>query len=118
LRLRLSIVAAVVSVGFGACATAIPHLSQEQLTWAAQQWPGVDGAQLEHGRSLYVTRCSACHEAPPPSDVDLTEMVTEMAERAKLNREEQELVIRFIEASRSGPAALIAGHGAAADHGG
>jgi cytochrome c553 len=108
MRLSLTMVAAVAVLTFGACATAIPHLSQQQLSWAQGQWPSADRESLEHGRSLYVTRCSACHAAPPPSEVDEDELVAEMADRAHLSSQEQELVVRFLQASKSGQKAQLA----------
>jgi mono/diheme cytochrome c family protein len=96
--LKIAVAAAVLA--FGACATAIPHLSQQQVTLAQQKWPGVEAESLEHGRSLYVTRCAACHEAPRPADLEATALIGEMAERAHLSAEEQQLVMQFVEASR------------------
>ncbi len=86
-----------------ACAPAIPHLSEGQLAWAEARWPGATVEKLERGRSLYVSRCSACHDAPAPG-FDPQTQIGEMAERAKLKPEEQELVIQFLEAART-PAA-------------
>lgn len=96
--LKIAVAAAVLA--FGACATAIPHLSQQQVSLAQEKWPGVEAASLEHGRSLYVTRCSACHEAPRPADLQATALIGEMADRAHLSPEEQQLVIQFVEASK------------------
>jgi hypothetical protein len=99
---KLAVVASLVTLSFGACATAIPHLTQQQLVLAQEKWPGVERASLEHGRSLYVTRCAACHEAPHPDELDGTQLIGEMADRAHLSAEEQALVIQFIEASKLG----------------
>lgn len=89
------------------CAAAVPHVTAEQVAWAAERWPAARVQQLEHGRSLYVTRCSSCHAAPAPAEVaalGTEEMVKEMAERARLSDEEQQLVLQFVEAVTSSPA--------------
>jgi len=103
---RIFLSAALTAIAFAGCATAIPHLSQQQLSWAQAKWPGLDSEALEHGRSLYVNRCSACHEAPGPTDFDPATLIGEMADRAKLTKEEQQLVIQFVETVRAqGPVA-------------
>ena len=108
MKFSLTMAAAALALTFGACATAIPHLSQQQLSWAQEKWPGVELAGLEHGRSLYVTRCSACHEAPYPADIEAEQLLGEMANRAHLSAEEQALVIRFLDASKLGPKPRLA----------
>jgi hypothetical protein len=85
---------------FTACVS-IPHLTPAQLQWASTKWPDAHAGELEHGRSLYVTRCGSCHSAPTPAELKAEnddDMVKEMSDRAKLTAEEQQAVLRFIEA--------------------
>jgi cytochrome c1 len=82
----------------------VPHLTPGQLAWATAKWPDAQGAELEQGRSIYVTRCSSCHSAPAPQEVmeqKDDDMVKEMVERAKLSPQEQQAVMRFLEAATS-----------------
>jgi hypothetical protein len=96
---------------FTACVS-IPHLTPSQLSWAATKWPDARAGELEHGRSLYVTRCGSCHTAPTPAEVKAendADMVKEMADRAKLTPSEQQAVLRFIEAvTEPAPAGVAA----------
>jgi hypothetical protein len=90
-------------LGLTACVS-IPHVTPAQLAWASSKWPDAQMAELEKGRSLYVTRCGSCHAAPAPAEVmeqKDADMVREMAERAKLTPIEQQAVMRFIEAATS-----------------
>jgi hypothetical protein len=92
------------------CVT-IPHLTPAQLAWASSKWPDVQMAELEKGRSIYVTRCGSCHTAPSPAEVmeqNDADMVREMSERAKLTPAEQQAVMRFVEAASNGGAAGVA----------
>jgi hypothetical protein len=85
------------------CVT-IPQLTPTQLAWATAKWPDAQAAELEHGRSLYVTRCSSCHAPPSPDEVmaqNDADMMKEMVDRAKLTPVEQQALMRYVEAAAS-----------------
>ena len=89
----------------------IPHLTAAQVEWASTKWPETRADELEHGRSIYVSRCGSCHAAPEPKEVMQqtdADMVKEMADRAKLTPEEQQAVMRFLEAATNSPMSKVA----------
>ncbi len=86
-----------------ACMT-VPRLSASQLAWATAKWPTVNAEALEHGRTLYVSRCGGCHVAPDPAEIVAKRdegTFQEMADRAHLTAEEQEQLMHFVEAAAS-----------------
>jgi hypothetical protein len=69
------------------------------VTAARARWPDTSRATLEQGRSLYVRRCSGCHNLYVPSDYPASawpEIVEEMSEKAKLDRDERDQVLRYL----------------------
>jgi len=57
------------------------------LIRAAQVYPDIHAVDLEHGRRLYLTRCTACHQAYAPDAIAADEWpghVEEMRKRARL----------------------------------
>jgi hypothetical protein len=103
----------VLFLAFTACVS-IPHLTPTQLSWAATKWPDAQPGELEHGRTLYVTRCGSCHTTPTPAELKAEnddDMVKEMSDRAKLTPAEQQAVLRFIEAATTPPPPGVAVRG-------
>ena len=95
-----------VVVALAACATALPHLSPMQAQWAAQRWPDMDEAKFEQARSVYIERCSSCHNVVPPKELSLEkwkETLDKMTPRAKLNSEQKEMIWRYISAVHDAP---------------
>lgn len=87
-----ALVAAAIAVG---CARIVmPHPTAGDATRA-----GTTLEALEKGRSLYVARCSGCHQPVPPGDVAPTAWpseVREMSERAHLDGREEDLIIEYL----------------------
>jgi mono/diheme cytochrome c family protein len=70
----------------------------------APRWPGTTVEDLARGRTLYVRRCSGCHnlvlpQAFPPEK--WPKLVDEMAARARLRPAERDDVVRFLVAVAS-----------------
>jgi mono/diheme cytochrome c family protein len=66
---------------------------------AAARWPGTTVDDLEHGRAVYVARCSGCHALPEPSAKAPEQWPTvlgEMAARAHLSDEDRDFVTRYL----------------------
>ncbi len=87
-----------VSCGGGA----VPHPTEAHLARARARWPDATAASLEHGRQLYVARCSGCHPLHPPGTQPAArwaEVLDQMAPRAKLSADERELVLRYLTAA-------------------
>lgn len=95
-RLALALVAA----GLAACAGAtIPRVADADVERARTTAPEVTRASLEHGRSLYLARCSSCHQpfAPGSRDVDAwTFEVGQMRTLAGLDAEEEGLILSYL----------------------
>ncbi len=83
-----------------ACAArALPRVMPPDVDRAQLTWPGTTAADLDHGRSLYLARCSSCHQPVLPDEVPAIEWpghVDEMKERSALNDQEAALVTRYL----------------------
>lgn len=81
------------------CAAPIPRPTDADVLRAATQRPETTLAELERGRSLYMSRCSGCHRPYPPGwlvPAGWPAQVDEMAERAKLGTDHRELILLFL----------------------
>lgn len=83
-----------------ACASNIPKPTPVQLETAQVRWPEATFEELEEGRTLYVRRCSGCHNLHLPSEYTVEEWprhLKEMgSEYAKLEPAEEDLVLQYI----------------------
>jgi len=67
------------------------------------RWPDVDQRSLVQGRDLFASHCNACHDYPLVTSVpegDWPSIVEKMARKAKLSREQAQLVLRFVLVAR------------------
>ncbi len=86
-------------IGLIACAGQVPRPSPAQRDHAATQWPDVTKESLNHGRSLYIARCSGCHTLKIPQAYPAAKWpkaMDKMAARAKINDAEKELILRYV----------------------
>lgn len=84
------------------CATAVIRPDARDVHWASQRWPGTTVDDLSRGRELFVLRCAGCHNLPEPASKtpeQWADVVEEMGSRAKLDRGDQELVLRYLSAA-------------------
>lgn len=89
----------LVLLALAACGAALVHPGPADATLAAARWPGTTVAELEHGRALYVSRCSRCHALHVPEQyaaVRWPDLITRMAPRAKLSLDERAAITRFL----------------------
>lgn len=87
----------------GCAGVMLPRLTPAQVRWAGDQWPSADANTLESARTLYVNRCSGCHNLVTPdkhTPEEWDRLLDRMAPRAKLTAEEKESVRRFILAAK------------------
>lgn len=59
----------------------------------------VELADLQQGRKLLLGKCAGCHQTPMPDDHSAAEwpkMISEMAQRAKLDRAQIALLERYL----------------------
>jgi len=88
----------------GGCAAALRQATPEDALRLASRWPGTTLGDLQRGRTLYVRRCSGCHNvvlprAFPPGRWPA--LVDDMAQKARLGPGEREDVVRFLVAVAS-----------------
>jgi mono/diheme cytochrome c family protein len=106
-RWRRLALAAVVCLP--SCAgTPIPAATPADVQRAATSRPATTLSELERGRALYVGRCSACHQPVAPGSIPATEWpehVSEMKVRARLEPEEEQLVVLYLVTMAERPAA-------------
>lgn len=98
-------VVAVVCGLVAACET-LPAISDADVERARLTSPSATKASLQRGKSLYVSRCSSCHEPWAPETRDAatwSEEVDDMAQRAHLDVEGRQLVLDYLTAFASPP---------------
>jgi len=86
---------AAAALGLAACAASAPPT----VTAGDAARSGASVAELEHGRSLYMARCSACHLPVAPRSKPASEWpghVAEMRTRAHLTSDEARLVTSYL----------------------
>jgi mono/diheme cytochrome c family protein len=102
---RLLPVALVVgALAAAGCAAALRQATPEDAVRLAPRWPETAVADLQRGRSLYVRRCSGCHNLVLPRAFPAERwpgLVDGMAARARLGPGEREDVARFLVAVAS-----------------
>ncbi|HYM20259.1 MAG TPA: hypothetical protein VEW28_04550 [Candidatus Kapabacteria bacterium] len=80
--------------GLLACSGAIPHISDSQV--APAEWRGID---LEHGRTVYIANCGACHGLHSPAEHtpnDWKKLFAEMAYKVHLSEQDSTAVIAYL----------------------
>ena len=88
----------------GGCAAALRQATPEDAVRLAPQWPGTTLEDLQRGRSLYVRRCSGCHNVYLPRAFPPAKwpgLVDEMAAKARLGPGERDDMVRFLVAVAS-----------------
>ncbi len=95
----LAVALLVASFAVACARVQMPRPTELHAQSAQTRWPGVTVADLDRGRSLYVARCSSCHQPVPPTHIAPAEWpghVQEMSERAHLDASEQRLVETYL----------------------
>ena len=81
-------------------------ITPDHVKWASTQWADMDQKTLEDARTLYVNRCSGCHNLYLPGKLTLEKwdvMLSSMAPRAKLTLDQRELIWRYIVTEKAVP---------------
>lgn len=87
------------SVLLACTASPYPHASAADVAIAQKQRAGVTLQDLEQGRSLYLSRCGACHQLVDPKSLAPSKWpheVQEMQQRAKLSAEHVDLISLYL----------------------
>ena len=98
---RAAWLALVIGAGVGAvaCAPRAPQVTIAHVDWASTRWPGVTRTELEHGRTVYLHKCSGCHLPPAPGSQTPESWpghIEEMRERAHLEPGEVALIEKYV----------------------
>ena len=90
----------LVALTSAACARSVPpRATLVDLQRGQQRWPDLSLDALAEGRSLFMSKCSGCHQPPPPSEhaaAEWPEEVGAMAERAGLTDDVREKIERYL----------------------
>ena len=90
----LGSLAAAVACG----ASAAPEPRMADVALLEDRFPGTTLAELEKGRSIYLSRCTSCHAPVAPDSIPVERWpheVSEMSERARLGTDEP-LVVKYL----------------------
>jgi cytochrome c5 len=112
-RLAAAALAAAILTAAG-CAAALRQATPEDALRLAPRFPGTTLADLQRGRTLYVRRCSGCHNVVLPRAFPPEKwpgLVDDMAQKARLGPGEREDVVRFLVAVASDAAGAAGGAG-------
>lgn len=79
----------------------IPKPTAADATRAGAHFPDVTLSELEHGRSLYVSRCGSCHTLKRPGELAAERWETEVGEMrakngVKLSDLEARAIVRYL----------------------
>jgi cytochrome c5 len=97
--------AALLATALAACGgSSLPRPTAADASRGAAHFPDLTLAELEQGRSLYVSRCGSCHSLKPPSELapqQWDQEVTEMREKngVKLSDAEARAIVRYLTVS-------------------
>ncbi len=81
------------------CAGSLPPVTAADARRAAVSWPDTTLAELEQGRSLYLRKCSGCHNLYPPAShhaTDWPNLLAIMTDRAKLEPVAAQQILRYL----------------------
>ena len=93
--------AAVLWLGCGGPRMGLPEPTAKHLDYAGRNGQATSLTSLQHGRKLYVNRCSACHALYMPAQFKADEwpaLVERMADNAKLNPDQKRDVLGYVSA--------------------
>jgi mono/diheme cytochrome c family protein len=86
-----------------ACTPGLPLVTPAQVDLATRRWPDAQRKDIQHGRRLYVDRCSGCHNLYAPSsrtDEEWEAAVAAMRESGRLSPPEEEALRRDLRSAR------------------
>jgi mono/diheme cytochrome c family protein len=110
MRTTLKLITIVALTAAAGCATprtapAPGAISPDAVEMAKTRWPGASAQTLEEGRGIFLSSCNKCHGYPDRSayaDEKWPGIIERMGKKAKLSPEQAQLVLRFIQATRTG----------------
>ena len=97
-RLLIAIILGIAAMT-SSCSASVPLPTEADALRASQHWPGTTLAELERGRTLYLSKCTNCHGAVAPETIQpevWPSRVAAMRVRAKLRDNDATLLMRFL----------------------
>jgi len=97
--LVLALAAALPVACVGASA---PPSTPADAQWAQSRWPGTTVADLDRGRGVFLSKCSACHSLPSAgakTPDEWGQVMTEMGDAARLSGSDRDVVLRYLSAT-------------------
>lgn len=82
---------------------ALTSPAEAELAIAQKQWPDVTPESLNHGYTIYTTRCNKCHglkRLTRYTEAEWAKAINTMAPKAKLTGDEKEILKKYIFAAR------------------
>jgi len=74
-------------------------LTNADVVWANNQWKGITLQDLKSGQDVFNNRCHKCHGLKNPhkfTTEKLQKVIPKMAIRAKLDKQQEDLVLKFM----------------------
>ena len=74
-------------------------LTDADAAWANNQWKGITMQDLKSGQEIFNNRCHKCHGLKNPhkfSAEKLQKVVPKMANKAKLDKQQEDLILKFM----------------------
>ena len=108
MRLFLSTVFLFLAAGPLGCESPVPITRAQTLPVASGDGhvPGLTEEQMAGAVKLHITKCARCHKLYSPetyTNAEWQRWMAKMAKKAKLNPEQQELLLRYGQSLRNGP---------------
>lgn len=97
---------AMALAALAACATDVPRATPLDAERAARTRPGTTLADLERGRTTYLSKCTSCHRPIAPRSIAgdrWPQHVDEMRERAHLSAEEHDAIVLYLTTIAAAP---------------
>jgi cytochrome c5 len=99
---------AALAAALAACGPPVPHATPLDAERAARVRPGTTLADLERGRTTYLSRCTSCHRPVAPRSIagdQWPQHVDEMRERAHLSPDEHDAIVLYLTTLATAPPA-------------
>ena len=98
MRARAGAGGSILLVALACGPSLVPPPQQVDVIRLLERYPDTTLAELERGRTLYLSRCTSCHAPIAPGSLPAErwpEEVSEMSDRARLGDEES-LVVKYL----------------------
>lgn len=81
------------------CSKTFAPPAEADVHLSSGRWPSLTLAELQQGRSLYLSNCGGCHRLYSPlehTEQEWQKLLPEMIGEAKLGEAEQDLIFKYL----------------------